>query len=87
MDMKTRAPLLEGGVMDNSGYPRTSHLPPLGRNLTPLPLSIEPLIKGRIGSSWLGRNLNYIRKREFYDRSLTEEDLKQLISQRKENMK
>lgn len=72
--------------MDNDGYPRTSHLPPF-RSYDPLPISTEPLIRGRKpnGSRWILDMGSYIRRREYYDRSLTEEDLKRLVSQRKGN--
>ncbi len=45
--------------------------------LFPLPPSLEPLLKGRVGSKWLFANANSISKEDFYDENLTEEDLKE----------
>lgn len=44
--------------------------------LTPLPPSLEPLLKGRVPSAWLVHNGNKISKEDFYNETLTEEDLK-----------
>ncbi len=44
--------------------------------LTPLPPSHEPILRGRVASKWLVDNGNLISQDDFYNKTLTEEDLK-----------
>lgn len=44
--------------------------------LFPLPPSLEPLLEGRKVSRWLMDNGNSISPEDFYNKSLTEDDLK-----------
>lgn len=47
-----------------------------------LPPSTKPAIYGRIPTAWLLDHANELTNEEFYDQSLTEEDLKQIINKR-----
>lgn len=46
------------------------------RKYTNLPISTQPLIEGRTGSKWLLDNMYRISEEDFYNQSLTEDDLK-----------
>lgn len=46
------------------------------RRYAAFPPSLEPIIKGRVPTPWLVRNMSSISKEDFYNEALTEEDLK-----------
>ena len=50
------------------------------RKYTELPINIKPLIEGRVPSQWLFNHLHSITKEDFYDFSLSEDDLKKKYS-------
>ncbi len=46
-----------------------------------LPLSPEPLIRGRVPSRWLLDNIHVISHEDFYDETLTEDELRRKYEQ------
>lgn len=50
------------------------------RRYAAFPPSPEPLIKGRVPTPWILRNMYSISKEDFYNEELTEEDLKKKYS-------
>jgi hypothetical protein len=52
-----------------------------------LPPSTKPAIDGRIPTAWLLDHANELSTEEFYNQSLTEEDLKRIINERKARTK
>lgn len=49
-------------------------------NYHPFPPSTEPLIIGRVPSRWLLDNGHLIKKDDFYNESLSEDDLKRMYT-------
>ncbi len=47
-----------------------------------LPASTEPAIVGRVPSAWLLENMHSFNRAEFYDQSLSEDDLRALLASR-----
>jgi hypothetical protein len=44
----------------------------------PLPLPTEPAIIGRVPTPWILENMHRISREDFYNESLSEDDLKKL---------
>ena len=48
------------------------------REYTIVPIVPKPVIEGRVPTQWMLDNMHRISREDFYDQSLTEEDLKRI---------